>query len=642
MTDQEERPVLVCGLGAFGQAVLSRLLTFGTPLRLIDRCRPDWRSGGLETAGQAALTLGDMRKPHVLRQADVEQARSVLLLSPDSGVNVEAALQVRLLNASAEIVIRSSSSDLDQLGSLLEQRLPGLVVVNPLQLSAGALVQALRPGPQLARFDVNGEAFEVRDIALEDHRFQRPVRLEQQQASLVVQARTFYSPQPERRSSPGVNARIAAVRSLWRRPLGLSRRALAWLRSCNRIQLAVMLLVITMAGLGIHLFASSGGWVQGLFVTSALLKGDYVDPTNVVLGQGGGPHERDAALISVTLLYSLVGTLLSSALVALILDQLLVARFGTRRRRRLHRQAQPILLLGGGALAGRVATMLSRERHTVVRVEASEPPRQEDRQSLFCTSLEQAQKLLRDATVSGVAMLSGELLTDLQQTLELQRLWPQARFATLALREGTGERLGDLLGGASLISPIELGADVVVATAFGERVEAVWRIHAENLLQVRYQVEADDTLAGKTISRLENGYGLTVLSLQRHRQAQSLAMPFGGTVVAVGDQLVVLASLPALRRVEQGEIRPPGQLLTLQRPEVLDQELSLVLQQILARQLGLAPSEAAELLRGSAPLRLRVDPDCGALLLRDLQRQSIPACLSDASPGPAPAGLEHG
>jgi len=286
--------------------------------------------------------------------------------------------------------------------------------------------------------------------------------------------------------------------------------------------------------------------------------------------------------------------------------------------------------------------MLSREHHGVVRVEASEPTRQENRQSLFCSSLDQARKLLRGATVSGVAVLSGELLTDLQQTLELQRLWPQARFAMLALREGTGERLGDLLGGASLISPIELGADVVVATAFGERVEAVWRIHSENLLQVRYQLEAGDTLEGKTISRLEHGFGLTVLSLQRHRQGESLAMPFGGTVVAEGDQLVVLASLAALRRVEQGTIRPPGQRLTLERPELKDQERSLVLHQILARHLGVPPARAAELLRGSGPLRLRVDPDAGALLLRDLQRQSIPASLSDAGDEPDPADREHG
>jgi voltage-gated potassium channel Kch len=94
---QEEAPVLVCGLGLFGQAVLARLRPFGVPLRLLDRCVPDWGSPGLEAALGPCLTLGDMRKPHVLRQAQAERARAVLLLSSDSGVNIEAALQVRAL-----------------------------------------------------------------------------------------------------------------------------------------------------------------------------------------------------------------------------------------------------------------------------------------------------------------------------------------------------------------------------------------------------------------------------------------------------------------------------------------------------------------------------------------------------------------
>jgi len=126
--------------------VIGRLLPFGIPPRLLDLAPPDWRKPDWAETLQPHLTLGDMRRPHALRRAGVAEARSVLLLSSDSGINVEAALQVRLLNAEAEIVIRSNSH-LESLGSLLEQRLPKLAVVNPQLLSAGGLVQALRPGP---------------------------------------------------------------------------------------------------------------------------------------------------------------------------------------------------------------------------------------------------------------------------------------------------------------------------------------------------------------------------------------------------------------------------------------------------------------------------------------------------------------
>ncbi len=622
-------PILVCGLGAFGQAVLCRLLPFHVALRVLDLRLPDWRTPGLQEALQSRLTLGDMRRPHVLRQAGVEQARSVLLLSSDSGSNIEAALQVRLLNPTAEIVIRSGS-DLQQLGSLLEQRLPGLVVVNPLQLSAGALVQALRPGPQLARFEVNGEAFEVRDGPLEDHRFQRHLRLEAGEESLVVMPRTFSAPQQDGPSGLD-HPSLRRLSALWRRPWDWLQRLVLWCRTHSRLQLGLVAAVLTLALAGVPFFAARGGWVQGLFVTAALLKGEYVDPTNVVLGAAGGPHQGDAPLVMVTLLYSLVGTLLSAVLVALILDQLLMARFGVRRMRRLRRQAQTILLVGGGSLATQVAGMLHRERHAVVRVEADDSQQKADASSLFIASVERAVMLLRDSRVRAVALLSGQLLGDLQHTLQLQNLWPEARFALLARSEGAAEGLGDLLGGAGLISPIELGADVAVATAFGERVEAVWRLQGQNLLQVRYRVSADDTLVGRTVSRLDHGYGLTVLSLMRHGDPRPRTMPSPGTVVWEGDQLVVLASLPALRRVEQGRIRPPALVITIELPERRSPEQAFTLQQILARQLGLTPAEAAMLVKGPPCLRLPVDPDCGALLVRDLQHQAIRARLQSVN-----------
>ena len=45
-----DAPILVCGLGAFGQAVLRRLLPFSLPLRLLALQPPDWRSPELAEA----------------------------------------------------------------------------------------------------------------------------------------------------------------------------------------------------------------------------------------------------------------------------------------------------------------------------------------------------------------------------------------------------------------------------------------------------------------------------------------------------------------------------------------------------------------------------------------------------------------
>jgi len=616
-----EQPVLVCGLGALGQAVLARLLPFAIPLRLLALEPPDWRSPALQQALADAVVLGDMRRPHVLRQVDGEHARAVLLLGSDSSANFEAALQVRVLNPHAEIVVRSSS-ELDHLGTLLEQRLPALTVVDPVQLTAGALVQALRPGQRVARFDVDGEGFEVFQGSLDDRRFQRPLRLDQGPDGLLVAPVSFHSRQASQ--LPAVAA-PAALRRWWGLP-PLIQRLGRWGVRRSRLQWALLAASLALLPLGVALFSRPGGWVQGVFVTLALLKGEYVDPANLVIRHPPGSVDGDGWLVAATLVYSLLGTLLTSALVAVILDQLLSARFGLRRRRPLRRAAAPILLVGGGALAARVAVQLRHERHAVVRVEA-DPAGQDDGASVLFTSLDRALAALVEVPVRAVAVLSGNLLEDLRHTLQLQAIWPQGRFAMLARSEGAGERLGALLGGAALVSPIELGADVVVATAFGERVEAVGRLADCTVLQVRYRVVAGDTICGLTVTRLEHGYGFTALALRRPRSGESLAPPPPEAVLAEGDQLVVLATLQALRRVERGALHPPGSCLHWEAPAPLAADLRFAMQQSLARYLGISPADAAALLRQGSGAGVPIDADCGSLLVRDLRRQGVQARL---------------
>jgi hypothetical protein len=136
--------VLVCGLGSLGQLCLQRLLAFGVELHALDRVIPLWREPGLEDHLRGCLTVGDMRLPWVLRRAGVQAAQAVLLLTSDSSANIEAALQVRLLNPKARIVVRSGGHQTG-LGSLLEDRLAGITVVDPTLLCAGAIATALRP-----------------------------------------------------------------------------------------------------------------------------------------------------------------------------------------------------------------------------------------------------------------------------------------------------------------------------------------------------------------------------------------------------------------------------------------------------------------------------------------------------------------
>lgn len=55
----------------------------------------------------------------------------------------------------------------------------------------------------------------------------------------------------------------------------------------------------------------------------------------------------------------------------------------------------------------------------------------------------------------------------------------------------------------------------------------------------------------------------------------------------------------------------------------LSSDLRFAVQQSLARYIGLAPDAAASLLREGSGSGVPIDPECGALLVRDLRRQGL-------------------
>ena len=616
-----EAAVLVCGLGALGQACLQRLLSFNVPLACVDLEPPQWRDPSLEQRLRGCLTLGDMRLPHVLRRAGVPGARAVLLLGSESSINMEAALQVRLLNPSADIVVRSSSRQAD-LGVLLEERLPGVAVVDPVLLCAEAISSALRPETIPVSFEAHGQDFQILAQPWDDHRFQRPLRMQLQQPDgdpLLVMPRSL-SRSGEDPVAPGRR------RGRWLRRPPL---ALAALGQWSRGQQLALLVLALLAALGVTLFSAIGGWRQGVFVTLALLKGEYVDPVNVLLDGGSGLQGVSGWLIGGTLFYSLVGTLLTSALVAAILERLLRDRLGTSRPHLPRRAGRPVLLLGSGSLAERVARLQQRLGRTVLVVGAG---RTAADGAIGFDDLPAALQALDGLSVRAVGLLSTDLLANLQGALSLQQRWPDARIAMLAHSFGAAEQLGDLLGGVAVISATELVADAMVATGFGERIEAVLRLRGTNLLQVLYRVVDGDTLCGRSVARLENGYAITVVSLWRPRRGAPLALPRLDLVVAPDDQLVVLATSDSLRRIELGEASPPACRLRLQTSSSQKDSASnrFEAQQLLARALGCLPGEVADLLDGQEHLSPPLDGDMGELLIAELRRQGVRCLLEPA------------
>jgi Trk K+ transport system NAD-binding subunit len=596
--------LLICGLGALGQACLERLLGFAVPLTGVDLHQPVWRSPELERAFQDRLILGDMRQAAVLQRAGVEHCRAVLLLSQDSQVNLEAALQVRLLNPDAELVVRASGQE-QSLGHLLEQRLPRLAVVNPLMLTAAALAAALHPDVSITQLTAGaGDATGESTVVL----------LSGEAGSPSGPSRGLRSRDPEAqglriamRTRPARSHPSAQRQGRWRWPRLQGWEGLAWLRRRRPLSQPMALAMgwgLAALGLGVLLFSDGRHWQAGLVVTLGLLKGEYIDPLNLL-------SQPSKLQLTLGLVYALMGTVLTSCLVAVILERLLSNRLGLQRPQRPRRGSRQVLLVEAGDLAEPLTVLMASEGIGVQSCDLNQG----------LAGIRQRLQGLRHTELVGIAALSNNLLANMQAVLEGQQHQPRARLTVLAHAMAASDQLGSLMGGMTVISGMDIAADAVVATAFGERVERVVRVRGVNRLVVRYQLSDGDPLTGMTVARLENGYGLNVLTLQRGRTGQLTPIPPLEWQVHAGDELTVLADLESLRRVEAGRLEPAHWRVELRGSG--NRHDGFAVQQCLARFLGLPPGALQGWLDGQWHQSTPLDRDLADLLTRELQRYRI-------------------
>jgi Trk K+ transport system NAD-binding subunit len=588
--------VLICGLGALGQACLERLLPFDVPLVAVDLLHPQWRRAELGTR-ITLLVQGDMRHAQVLQKAGIRHCRSVLLLSADSQVNLEAALLVLLLNPDADVVVRSSSGD-QAIGQLLEQRLPKVAVVDPLVLTAGAVASAVQPQEGLIQLDTHaeGDTLSLVDGA-EASTAQVCRRLRHSgktPADLWIVGR--HRGGATAQAAPSQQQRLVRWLMGWRRHWrGLPRHQLNWL--------APLLLAALAAGL--VLFSERrGDWQRALLITLGLLQGEYVDPVMLIA-------QRSLWQLLAGLSYALLGTLITSALVALILEHLLSERLGLQRRERLRAGSRQVLIVDGEEVVEPIRALLEVERIGVQTASFGEGT----------AALDSQLERLKDTELVGIGLLSNNLLRNVHAALAMQQSHPNCRLAVLAHAMEGSDQLGKLLGGINVISGVDLAADALVATAFGERVERVLQINGHNHLVVRYRLEPNDHLCGLTIARVENGYGMNVLRHQRPHHTSARALPPLEWSLHPGDEITVLANLDSLRQVECGERTPPQWSVVL-RADPHPHE-RFVVQQCLARFLNIAPGQVQSWLDGQRRRTEPLDHDLAERMCQELQRLRV-------------------
>jgi len=149
---------VVCGLGGLGQHCVEVLREFGVVVTAIDRVAsgedevPEVR-GMLE-----GIVVGDPRDLDVLRRAGAEQARGILLTTPDERVNVETAFAARRLNPGIRLVVRCAR---ESLNGLLARQLGNFVAFEPTHLAAPAFALAATEDDVVGLFRLGGRVLRV-------------------------------------------------------------------------------------------------------------------------------------------------------------------------------------------------------------------------------------------------------------------------------------------------------------------------------------------------------------------------------------------------------------------------------------------------------------------------------------------------
>ena len=651
--------VLVCGLGRIGIACIKALRGYCVPVRAIDLRLP---------AGNAldavALTQGDFREPETLRRAGIQACRSIVLVSGNSAANIEGALAARRANPSIRLVVRSEQQSWH---SLLARRLGNLVVYEPNRLAAAAFAFAALDGEMLAHFYVDDVLFQVVEHWVEpgDRAIGLPVEalhMPRRQVLLHIPAR------PGPGHAPG-----AAEFSGWRpedtvklgdRVLMLStgtpfsttsrllkpshvhpsqrfaqfkRRLLERLERPEKIALAglgamIMLLLLAVAGfawgaprLPVHealrlaLMLLTGGHLADVFVQFDTL------PVGVRWAE---------------ILLTIMGTLLTAVLYALLTDRLLTTRFQLLTRRPRPPSYDHVIVAGLGATGERIAGLLQDLRRPVLGIEkdALETRVLPRLPVIHGSATEEA--TLRDAKLSTAHGLVAATANDLQNVeiaVLASALNPNCRIAVRTFDPRLTENVSLLLPRAKILCVSTLAATAYAAAALGEHVIGLFQALETPVLVVEYHVTDGDTLVQRALWEIAEGYAVVPVVYQQLAAEVRVLTPEDAALrLQHGDRLVVLATAASLEAIERGDLRPREHELWLEQLRPYAEPLQVV--GMLTQRLGYTLEQARDLL-ANLPQRVpqRLYGLYGLRTQRALRANGVLATLRHIGAGSVPS-----
>jgi Trk K+ transport system NAD-binding subunit len=620
-----EQHFILCGLGRVGVRVLEYLHAAGSSVVVIDNhCKPDdARLGG------ARLVQGDCRRPEVLREAGVEQARGVLIVTSDDLVSISTALTIRQLNPAVRIILRMFNQNLM---ARLGKRVPNIVALSLSALSAPVLALIAQTGEALGTFCLeDGRRFQVAEVRVRDNSPLRGRRAAEAAAGhdAVVLAhipagakgRFLQDVDPNARLEAGdrlvvcgdpkvVAPVVAQIEDeslpsvLW---AGLVRRLgrVVW-RTLAEVDLpvkictGVLVTVVVASTLVFYLAVKDDSVADGLYRTISL----------IATGADMGGKELTAGWQKVFVsLLRLLGAALTAAFTAIVTNYLLRARLGGALEVRRIPDSGHIIVCGLGNVGFRVVEELLRNGERVVVIERS-------LESRFIATARRlgVAVIVGDATVPevlrqanaararAVVAATNHELVNLELALLVREQNPSQRVVLRLADTQLAHTLREAADVRLALSIPALAAPAFVAALFGDRVQSVFLIEGKILAAVDLAVQAGDPcLQGQAVRALAIDYRFVPVCLVG---TDGKARPRLLEVrLEAGDRLNAVIALGDLQRLLQREVMPRSWAVDVVGFPV---PARAWLVQMLRTANGLS-AEEAEAVLGRMPFRLGAD-----------------------------------
>ena len=583
---------LVCGLGSFGQHCVAALFEFGVRAYAIEQVPPKtWEIPHLPDL-LSDLIVGDCRQNSVLEQAKIEQCRAALLVTSSERVNAETALAVRQLNPKTRLVFRSAKENLNQ---LLREQLGNLIAFDPTELPTSAFALAALGTETLGFFSLDGQRLQVvkrqiqpgdrwcnarllhelnsrrrQILAHAHHRSFLSQSFHQWEPDAAVlsgdilvyieTAEQFFLHPNQQPATPFRQPRQSAWQQifprLWDNLKQLASRfgQLSFQQQVQRVAIVCGIVVLALLATGIvlfHWYYPRTTWLSAFYATAILLLGGYSD-----LFDDFEPIEQIPWWLQLfSLGLTVAGTAFVGVLYALLTEALLSSKFQFIRRRPPVPQQDHVVVIGLDKIGQSVATLLQEFKQPLVGITFNQDFDQTilPQMPLIAAKVTDALAKANLHTAKSVVVTTEDEIVNLEVALMVQAINPNTHLAIHTFGQRLSDHLSQLLPNAQVLNAHAVAAEAFAGAAFGENIISLFRFNNQTILVTEYQIEAGDTLNGLLLAEVAYGYGVVPILHQKPPNVSTL-MPSDEIRLAVGERLVVLATIEGLQRIEQGRL----------------------------------------------------------------------------------------